>query len=247
MKLIYYICILFTVTLSANPLMKQANLLYQQEKYDQAIVVYEKLIANNQQSLSLYYNLANAHYKLNHVAPSIYYYEKALILAPNDPEVLNNLEFAKAMTIDDIKAVPQIGFIPLIKNVTSIFTFDMWAWISIGFAFTSLLFFILYYYSSAVKTKRFYFGSIFVCIVLLGVALISGMVEKDSSINEQPAIIFATVAPVKNEPLDNAEDTFVLHEGTKVFILEHNKNWSKISLTDGSEGWIKASDIKAVK
>lgn len=248
MKFLYYIILVLTTTYSwGNPLLKEANKLYQTEKYAEAITVYEKVIQTNQQSVALYFNLANAHYKLNHIAPSIYYYEKALLLAPNDPDILNNLSFAKAMTIDEIKEVPEIGLTKYIRQVTSLFYFETWAWISIGCASAVLLFFVFYFYSDATKLKRFSFTAIFVWIALLAGAISAGALEKSIFINEQPAIVFANTAPVKNEPLQNAEDTFVLHEGTKVFIIEKNKNWSKIRLSDGSEGWIDSDSIKPIK
>jgi hypothetical protein len=43
---------------------------------------------------------------LNKVAPA-YSYEKALVLSPNDKEVLNNLKFAQKRTIDEVKVIPK--------------------------------------------------------------------------------------------------------------------------------------------
>ncbi|MDO1514771.1 tetratricopeptide repeat protein [Maribacter confluentis] len=42
--------------------------------------------------------MGNAYYKLNKIAESIYYYEKALLLAPNDQEIKTNLSYAQNMT-----------------------------------------------------------------------------------------------------------------------------------------------------
>jgi SH3-like domain-containing protein len=39
----------------------------------------------------------------------------------------------------------------------------------------------------------------------------------------------------------------MLHEGTKVFVLETLNNWKKIQLTDGTEGWIDSNAIKELK
>jgi tetratricopeptide (TPR) repeat protein len=63
-------------------------------KYEQAIDAYGSVLKTNQHSSELYFNLGNCYYKLNKVAP-IYSYEKALVLSPNDKEVLNNLKFAQ--------------------------------------------------------------------------------------------------------------------------------------------------------
>ena len=52
---------------------------------------------------------------------------------------------------------------------------------------------------------------------------------------------------MKPEPKTDAADAFVLHEGTKVYILETLDNWLKIELPDGTEGWIDAGNVKKLK
>ena len=45
----------------------------------------------------------------------------------------------------------------------------------------------------------------------------------------------------------NSEEVFILHEGTKVFVLDALDNWKKIKLADGKLGWIIADEIKIFK
>ena len=71
--------------------------------------------------------------------------------------------------------------------------------------------------------------------------------EKDRMDNERPAIVFAETASVKSEPKSAATAAFVLHEGTKVYILESIANWKKVELTDETSGWIEDSAIKEIK
>lgn len=42
------------------------------------------------------------------------------------------------------------------------------------------------------------------------------------------------------------KDLFVIHEGTKVTILDEVGSWRNISLADGRQGWIPASDIEII-
>lgn len=133
MKHFIYILTFFIGTLGFsqnNNLFEQGNTLYNNGDFEKAIAKYESIIDAGEHSASLYFNLANAHYKLNHIAPSIYYYEKALKLAPNDKEIKNNIAFARNMTIDAIEKTPEIGFSKFSKNVTNWLTFDNWAKLS---------------------------------------------------------------------------------------------------------------------
>ena len=90
-----------------DSLFVSANKAYQQEDYLKALGFYEKIENNQVESGELYYNMANAYYKTNKVADAIFYYEKALIIEPNNKDILFNLEFAKRMTLDNIEELPK--------------------------------------------------------------------------------------------------------------------------------------------
>jgi hypothetical protein len=221
--------------------------LYQKGQYEQAIQAYESVLDSRQQSADLYFNLGNCYYKLNKVAPSIYNYEKALVLAPEDVDITNNLKFAQKLTIDEVKEVPKVGFAKLLHDFTGMFHFNTWAWISVVFGFLFLGFFIGYYFSLAAVLKRIFFFGMFVWVLFLLVSVGAAIFEKNHFVTDRPAIVFAEVTEVKSEPQKASPATFVLHEGTKVFVKEILGKWKKIELTDGTEGWIESEAIREVK
>jgi tetratricopeptide (TPR) repeat protein len=226
---------------------EQGNQYYQKENYKAAATSYESIIASGQESAEVYFNLGNAYYKLHQVAPAIYNYEKALLLNPNDEEIKTNLDFARKMTIDDIKVIPKVGFQKLISDFTSSYYYDTWAWIAVVFAFLFLAFFAGYYFSQQTTVKRIFFFGMFLWILGIGLAAGSGFYEKSRMENEKPAIVFAESTALKNEPKVNSPDATVLHEGTKVFVLESIANWKKVELTDETTGWIEESALKEIK
>lgn len=57
------------------------------------------------------------------------------------------------------------------------------------------------------------------------------------------AIILSDEVKVFNSPAENAVSQFMLHEGTKVKILETNEEWTSIILDNGNEGWLLTKDI----
>ncbi|TDO98431.1 tetratricopeptide repeat protein [Flavobacterium sp. 245] len=248
MKNIVYLFLLITQVFFAQSSFEKGNAMYQRGNYQEAVLAYEGVIKENkQESAELYFNLANSYYKLNKVAPAIYNYEKALVLKPHDPETLNNLKFAKKLTIDEIKEVPKVGFAKLIQNFTGIFNYNTWAKISVGIAFLFLLSFIGYYFSQLTLSKRIYFIGMFVLLVALALTVSAGMSEKNHFDNDRPAIVFAELSEVRSEPQKGGAAIFLLHEGAKVYVTEVLGQWKKIELTDGTEGWIDGSTIKEVK
>lgn len=225
-------------------LFEQGNKLYNQGKYAQAIDKYKTILETKNHSAALYFNLANAHYKLNNVAPSIYYYEKALQLAPNDPDIKNNLAFAKNMTIDAIDVVPDAGFSKLIKKVTGIMGFDNWAKLAVVSVIFFVLLFLLYYFTYSTFKKRvaFVFSNLFLFLAIMSVVI--AFHKYNVHQNDKEAIVFAQEATVKNEPNARSNELFRLHEGSKVKILDTINHWKKIKLTDGKTGWIENDKIK---
>lgn len=242
-----FLLLLVSQTFWAQTAFEQGNKYYEKENYEAAISSYESVLASGKQSSDLYFNLANSYYKLHKVAPAVYNYEKALLLSPNDSEIKTNLEFARKMAIDDIKVIPKVGFSKLISDFTSKHHYDSWAWIAVGFAFLFLLFFVGYYFSNKTLLKRIFFIGMFFGLLGIFLSAASGFYEKNRNDNERPAIVFAENAPLKSEPKSSAQDATVLHEGTKVYILESIANWKKVALTDESTGWIEDSSIKEIK
>ncbi len=249
MNRILYILLflLSTVALAQNDvLFKQANDLYNDGKYGEAIDKYNAIIATKKHSSALYFNLANAHYKLNHIAPSIYYYEKALQLNPDDTDIKNNVVYAKNMTIDAIDVVPDAGFSRLIKNMTNTMSFDAWAKTAIVFVFCFVVLFLGYYFAYSTVTKRLAFIGSLTSITLMCVSLLFAFHKFNLDKNNNPAIVFVQESIVKNDPNLRSEEAFRLHEGTKVEILETYNDWKKIELSDGKTGWVVSEDIKAL-
>lgn len=247
MKQILYIVItLFCTGVFAqnHSLFEQGNKLYNDGKYAEAIDKYKAILETNNHSEALYFNLANAHYKLNHIAPSIYYYEKALQLAPNDKDIKNNLAFAKNMTIDAVDAIPDAGFSKLLRKVTDILSFDNWAKLAVASVILFVLIFLVYYFTYSTFKKRLAFitsnAFLFLAVISLAIAFHKYNVSK----KDKPAIIFAQETVIKSEPNNRSQELFRLHEGTKVQILDTVNHWKEIKLLDGKTGWIENEDIK---
>jgi tetratricopeptide (TPR) repeat protein len=229
-----------------NDLFEKGNALYNQGKYNEAIDAYITILDTKNHSSELYFNLGNAYYKLNKVAPSIYYYEKALQLSPNDEEIKNNLVFAKNMTIDAIDTIPEVGLSKFTKSIANYMTFDGWAKTAVILVFCFVILFLIYYFAYTTIRKRLSFIASMASLFLLVITLILAFHKFNLDKKDKPAIVFAQESKVKAEPNLRSEESFILHEGTKVQIIDTVKSWKKIKLADGKMGWISQDDIKAL-
>jgi len=230
-----------------DELFDKANAQYNAGKYAEAIDNYSAIIKTKKHSADLYYNLANAHYKLNNIAPSIYYYEKALLLNPNDTDIKNNMAFAKNMTIDAIDNVPDVGFSKLLNATTNKMTFDGWARTSVVLVFLFVVLFLVYYFAYSTLNKRLAFIGSISALILVFITLAFAFHRYNFYKKDNPAIVFVQESKVKSSPNSKSEESFRLHEGTKVQVLETYNDWKKIKLSDGKVGWVIAVDIKLLK
>jgi tetratricopeptide (TPR) repeat protein len=226
---------------------EKATALYNASKFEEAIEIYESILADKQHSAALYYNLGNAHYKLNHIAPSIYYYEKALLLNPGDKDVLNNVTFARNMAIDVIEPLPPTGFSKILERSIGRLSYHNWAILAIVSMFLFSGLFLAYYFLYQQRLKRITFISSFLFLGLSIFSVIMAFSEYNTIINERPAIVFSEEVAVRAEPNNRSETVFTLHEGTKVQVEESFEAWKKIKLADGKIGWLPSIDIKEVK
>lgn len=220
------------------------NSQYAQNNFEEAIKNYEQVLDAGYESAAVYYNLGNANYKLNRIAPSIYNFEKALQLKPNDQEIKNNLEFAQNMTVDAITPLPQNTFKKWYRAVLGLFNLDGWAILTVVLFGVFTISFLVYYFIASTSLKRTFFTLSFLALGLGLLSLTMAFQAQSDANNRNFAIVFSTETEIKNAPNLAGETSFVLHEGTKVRILEEDVNWVQIQLADGKEGWMPASDIK---
>ena len=227
-----------------DSLFNAANKRYQQEEYMKALDLYQQIEKQEMQSSELFFNMGNIYYKTNQVAPSIYYYEKALRMSPNDKDIRFNLSFANTMVLDNIEPLPKSLGQKFMDSVVLKFTYETWAKISVSLAFIFAILFLLYHFSYSTSKKRIYFITSILSVIFVTMSLFFSYRNKHYVDNKIEAIIFSPQAAVKSAPTNSSDVYFELHEGTKVLVLEALDNWKKIKIADGKMGWIKESDLK---
>jgi len=223
---------------------EQANAAYNAGNYDSAMMFYEQILATDVESVPLYYNMGNAYYKMREYPMAIYYYEKALKLDPSNDDVRTNLEIANLAIVDKIEPVPQSFIVKGWNGLKHKLSGDGWAYVSIG-AF-ALLLVAVYLFLRGRRTgwrKLGFFGGIVVFIVLALSVLFAAQLKQAASKQDQAIVMNPTVT-VKSSPNEASIDLFVLHEGTKVTLLDEADGWNKIKIANGSVGWLQADFMR---
>lgn len=229
---------------SMESLFKQGNSAYNKAEYQKAISLYEQTLKMGQFSAEVYYNLGNAYYKLNNIAESIYYFEKAKQLDPNDEDIIINSNFAKNMTIDAIEKLPESQIVTFQKKIYGIFNFSYWSYLTVILFWIFSGFFLVYVFIKSASLKQTFFFIAFGILIFFMISFLITYSIEEKEKNTNFAILFSNQKDIWSEPNQQAELLFSLHEGTKVEVLDILENWKKIRIANGSEGWIENASLR---
>ena len=231
---------------ASNPDFDNANEKYKKGEYKSAITSYDKILKSGYDAAEIYYDLGNCYYKLNDVPNSILNYERALKLAPRDEDIIFNLRLANLKVIDKIQSIDQVFFKRWIENISNLYSTDsaaIWTIILLWLALIILSFFIA---SGSPIFKRIFFYSGITLLVLSIVFLIVTNYRNQTVNATNSGIIFNPSVYVKSAPDEKSTDLFILHEGTKVKILDTVGSWKKIRLMNNNEGWIRTESLEVI-
>jgi hypothetical protein len=227
-------------------LLKMAAESYSKGRYEEAVNLYEAFGKRFGFSDKVYYNLGNANYKCDRLAPAILNFERALRLNPKDADARFNLEMCQARIVDKIDPIGMFLIARWYHSLGQNLNSNSWAYVSIGL----FLFFIvcLYaYFFARVRWLRktgFFSG-----ILSLALCILSFVYSAEGSrriTNPDEAILFTLSVTAKSSPDQSGTNLFVLHEGTKLKIRSVLGAWSEIELEDGNIGWLPSKDFQII-
>jgi tetratricopeptide (TPR) repeat protein len=238
-----------TCSLSAmdyGPVVSSANKAYTDGLFTNALELYKQVLKDGYESPELYYNIGNVYYKMNDFTSAILYYERAKKLDPGNEDIEYNLKVANSRIADKIEPIPEMFYRRWYASLTRQFSADTWAKAGI-MAFIFFLVLASFYVISRILFLRklgFWLGII---LLLLSVfSFLFAWQNFRSAKNQTEAIIFTPTVIIKSSPDDKSIDLFVLHEGTKVQLLDQIGNWYEIKIANGSIGWLPSASVERI-
>jgi tetratricopeptide (TPR) repeat protein len=249
-RLILFISLICMIThvFAFNPetLVNEGNDAYKKGLFDQAVKKYLRVVDTGYVSAELYFNLGNAYFKTNSIKEAILYYERAKLLNPGDKDIEYNLEMARSFTIDKIEAMPELFFISWIKWVRNLMSAEGWTKLNIITFILTLFLLLLYLLSGNLGLKKIGFWVGVVVIIISAVSFTMAYRLKENQTAKNTAIIFTPSVTLKSSPADSGTNLFILHEGSKVEILDQVSDWRWVRIADGSRGWIRMADMVTI-
>ena len=230
-----------------DSLFNAANAAYSEGLWAEAVESYSAIENLGLESSALYCNLGNAYYKEGDVARAMLYYERSLKLDPSYSDARYNKEVASELVQDRIEPVPEFILKTWVRSLC--YTLDSDTWAVMGIVFFALLAasLLMLFLSMSLSLRRTGFFCALVFLVLTVFSLSFSFWQKSDYSRKDGAIIMTPVVSVKSSPSsETSTDLFILHEGTKVLILDEVGDWRNIELADGRQGWMLSSDMETI-
>ena len=237
---VIFLALVSVLTQAASPAETKtlADTAYVQGDYEKAVKLYSEL-AEQSPDIEVFYNLGCAYYRIDDIAHSVLWFERALKFDPSNKDVLFNLELARTKTID--KIIPQHEFIlfTYFRSMTNWFSLRTWTIIGLLSFIIMLVSLLLFWASGSMFVRKCAFSSAVLLLLISVLSNVCALQQKNYKQVHTSGIIISPAVTVKSTPADNGNDLFVLHEGSKVEILDGSlKEWCEVSIADGKQGWI---------
>jgi tetratricopeptide (TPR) repeat protein len=215
---------------------------YKQENFEAAISAFSKIAASGVNNSKLFYNLGNAYLKNGDLGHALLWYERALRLAPDDPDLKFNYEYALSQLKDekDSREISIFRILFFWKHLLSTSAVQYAA------IFLNLLFWLIVTVRTLQKKKKILKAPSYFALVLTVVFTLTAFYNYYEAAYFKEAVILPSQVAVRSGLTDGSAELFVLHAGTKVKIEEEHNDFFKIFFSEGKIGYIRKSDVGVI-
>ena len=231
----------------ATSLMARANERYERGEYAEAAQQYDALIDRGYGDVALYLNLGNAYLESGDLGRAILHYLRARELSPRDPDIRDNLELARSMTLDSI--VGERG--SLVEGVSyfgrqwitpgELGAAALMLWAASGLAIVALLVWRVFPLRRVLR---------FVTPVLVVAALASFLILVSmvyANPYDNTGVVTAAAVEIVSGPGPQYPEEFTLYSGAQVRVTDSRHGWLRIELPGGElRGWVPTHAVEVV-
>lgn len=211
-----------------------ANKLFEQGRFAEAAAGYERLLASGQHSAALHFNLGNARFRSGRLGPAIVAYREAELLAPRDPDVRANLQFARNRAAGGVADAPALWH----RALTTL-SVDEWT----ALAAVCLWLFLLplaatQWRPRAQGSLRPFACGAAVALVAVGACLAASLHIR---LGSPTAVVTRPEVNVRYGPVEESKTSFTLRDGTEVRVIGRKEDWLQVLDASRRSGWVKDS------
>jgi tetratricopeptide (TPR) repeat protein len=213
------------------------NKLYAQGNFAKAATIYEQIVQSGCASPELWFNLGNAHFKTGHFGQAIAAYRHAERLAPRDPDVKANLQFARNRVAGNDSVRPNLW-----QRALGKLTLNEWTWLAVVALWAWFILLALREWKTELRPRL---GQLAV-VAGLSTFLLGGCAGGDWFANHSAgiAVVIVKDAAAKTGPLDDSQNAFTPKDGTELTVLDQRDDWLQVCDSHRRIGWLKRDVVQ---
>ena len=215
---------------------EQANKLFEQSKFTEAVTAYEKLLDSGRSSAALYFNLGNALLKSGQTGRAIISYRLAERLKPRDPDLQANLKSARDSASGGTPDNTDFWW-----RWLGTLSLNEWTLLTVaaGWMWFSLL--ILRLWKPALKKSlRSYTATTSVIGGVLAMCLAAVCWEQALL---PRAVVIVREAVVRYGPLEESQAAFTARDGAELTVRDKKGDWLWVTDISGKLGWVRREQV----
>ncbi|MEY4386917.1 MAG: hypothetical protein RLY20_2200 [Verrucomicrobiota bacterium] len=216
----------------------QANKLYEEGKFRDAAVAYEKIAVTGARSPALLFNLGNAYFKAGQMGEAIAAYRAAEMLAPRDPDLRANLQFARAR-VSGATLKPS-----WLHRAADALTLNEWTLLGLLPAWAWFALLIARQLKPALKLKLRGITLAAGFVTVLGITTL-GLIASQHW-NEHTAIVTARNTVVRYGPLIESSEAFTANDGAELRVLDAKNEWLQVTDDAKFTGWLRTNSVRVL-
>ena len=237
----------FAQSPSPAELMDEANLRYDRGEYEEATQQYESLIGQGYRDAAVHYNLGNAYLESGDLGQAILNYLRAEELSPRDPDIAANLQLARSRTVDQLQpegdslvaGISEFG--RRLATTGELGAAALLLWAIGGLAVGALILW------PAMRLRRLLRGGTVVAFAAMLVSLTLLLSMLYANPYDNTGVVTVETVEVLGGPGPQYQETFALHSGAQVRLVDSRHGWLQVALPGGElQGWAPSHAIEAV-
>jgi len=236
----------------AKDLFRQANELaatspgQAKDLYRKSAMRFERIIREGGiQNGKLYYNLGNVYFRIKDIGRAMANYRRAEQYMPNDPNLKQNLEYARERRLDEIEEKQETK----VLKTLFFWHYDLPTKARV-FAFTVCFMFLWIFAGIQIFTDKTFVGWCITLAVILSLLLAGSLMTEEVSLRKsRPGVIISPEVVARKGNSDTYEPSFKepLHAGTEFTLMEDRENWYHVELADSRTCWVTSKDVELVR
>jgi len=217
----------------------RANEAYAAGDYGAAATQFEAILESGVVSAALLYDLANAESKGGRVGAAVLHYERALALAPRDPDILANLRQTRAAA--NLVEPERDRW----QSLAALLTVDGWGWLA-ALALWSGCGLLVAHALRKDEARRPSRGLVAGVLVSAVVLVVATALSATRLAELNRAVVLGPAPALRVAPFDAATITTELVAGQLVDIERTHETFSLVRTTDGQAGWMPSTEVREI-